>query len=200
MSSNKTVERKAIYAYLTPSQFYKRSETFISVWISQFTSFFTTILVINVNTVVYCDKYIFLQVFNALEHCITFVSVYNLIYNFYLTLLSSITVLSDSIHIGSISPSSTIHLGASPDILAISLIITENNPSLHSRVAWTTNPKSSSFDTALGFRSHQAGFFFSPLYVLKSVFNTLNIREISFLWGTMCIFFHSVIFSCCDKN
>lgn len=44
------------------------------------------------------------------------------------TLLSSMTVFRDSIHIGSMSPSRTIHLGPSPDMLARSRIITENKP------------------------------------------------------------------------
>lgn len=44
------------------------------------------------------------------------------------TLLSSITVLSDSIHIGSMSPSSTIHLGPAWETLACSLISEENKP------------------------------------------------------------------------
>ena len=38
------------------------------------------------------------------------------------------TVLRDSIHIGSMSPSRTIHFGPSPDMLARSLMITENKP------------------------------------------------------------------------
>lgn len=46
----------------------------------------------------------------------------------FVTLLSSITVLSDSIHIGSISPSSTIHLGLSLLIDARSRIMVENKP------------------------------------------------------------------------
>ena len=44
------------------------------------------------------------------------------------TLLSSITVLRDSIHMGSMSPSNTIHLGLSVVKLAISRMIHENNP------------------------------------------------------------------------
>lgn len=44
------------------------------------------------------------------------------------TLLSSITVFNDSIHMGSISPSITIHLDPSPGICACSLIRHENNP------------------------------------------------------------------------
>ncbi len=47
---------------------------------------------------------------------------------FVLTLLSSMTVLRDSIHIGSMSPSSTIHLGLSVEILDISRMIHENKP------------------------------------------------------------------------
>lgn len=43
------------------------------------------------------------------------------------TLLSSITVFKDSIHIGSMSPSNTIHFGPSPAMFAWSLIIMENN-------------------------------------------------------------------------
>lgn len=44
------------------------------------------------------------------------------------TLLSSITVLSDSIHMGSMSPSKTIHFGPSYVWYARSRITTENNP------------------------------------------------------------------------
>ena len=44
------------------------------------------------------------------------------------TLLSSITVFRDSIHIGSISPSRTIHLGESLLMLARSRITVENKP------------------------------------------------------------------------
>lgn len=44
------------------------------------------------------------------------------------TLLSSITVLSDSVHIGSMSPSNTIHLGPVWKICACSLISDENRP------------------------------------------------------------------------
>lgn len=44
------------------------------------------------------------------------------------TLLSSMTVFKDSIHIGSISPSSTIHLGLSLLIEARSRMIVENKP------------------------------------------------------------------------
>ena len=43
-------------------------------------------------------------------------------------LLSSMTVLSDSIHMGSMSPSSTIQRGLSPVIWARSRMITENKP------------------------------------------------------------------------
>ena len=46
----------------------------------------------------------------------------------FFTLLSSITVFSDSIHIGSMSPSSTIHFGELFAMFAKSLIATENNP------------------------------------------------------------------------
>jgi hypothetical protein len=46
----------------------------------------------------------------------------------HVTLLSSITVFRDSIHMGSISPSKTIHFGLSPPRLAWSLIITEKRP------------------------------------------------------------------------
>lgn len=48
-----------------------------------------------------------------------------------ITLLSSITVFKDSIHMGSISPSNTIHFGLSPPKLACSLISTENKPGNH---------------------------------------------------------------------
>lgn len=44
------------------------------------------------------------------------------------TLLSSITVLSDSIHIGSMSPSNTIHLGPSWEMFACSRISDESKP------------------------------------------------------------------------
>ena len=44
------------------------------------------------------------------------------------TLLSSITVLSDSIHIGSMSPSNTIHLGPRWEMLACSRISDESKP------------------------------------------------------------------------
>lgn len=44
------------------------------------------------------------------------------------TLLSSITVLSDSIHIGSMSPSNTIHLGPVWEMFACSRITDENKP------------------------------------------------------------------------
>lgn len=53
---------------------------------------------------------------------------YLLLYLTSITLLSSITVFRDSIHIGSISPSSTIHLGPSCEMLASSLMIDENSP------------------------------------------------------------------------
>ena len=46
----------------------------------------------------------------------------------FLTLLSSMTVLSDSIHIGSMSPSSTIHLGLSLAVLARSRMMQEKSP------------------------------------------------------------------------
>ena len=46
-------------------------------------------------------------------------------------LLSSITVLRDSIHMGSMSPSSTIQRGLSPVIWAKSRIITENKPKIN---------------------------------------------------------------------
>lgn len=45
------------------------------------------------------------------------------------TLLSSITVLSDSIHIGSMSPSNTIHLGPLWEMFACSRISDESKPS-----------------------------------------------------------------------
>lgn len=44
------------------------------------------------------------------------------------TLLSSITVLSDSIHIGSMSPSNTTHLGPVWHMFACSRISDENKP------------------------------------------------------------------------
>lgn len=44
------------------------------------------------------------------------------------TLLSSITVLSDSIHIGSMSPSNTIHLGPWWEMFACSRISDESKP------------------------------------------------------------------------
>ncbi len=44
------------------------------------------------------------------------------------TLLSSITVLSDSIHIGSMSPSNTIHLGPMWEMFACSRISDESKP------------------------------------------------------------------------
>ena len=50
------------------------------------------------------------------------------------TLLSSMTVLSDSIHMGSMSPSSTNHFGLSLPMLDKSLIMVENRP-----VKYTTN-------------------------------------------------------------
>lgn len=43
-------------------------------------------------------------------------------------MLSSITVFSDSIHIGSMSPSNTIHLGPVWEMFACSLIGDENRP------------------------------------------------------------------------
>lgn len=45
-----------------------------------------------------------------------------------ITLLSSITVFNDSIHMGSISPSRTIHFGPSCVMLACSLMIEEKRP------------------------------------------------------------------------
>merc|ERR1712155_208544 len=74
-------------------------------------------------------------------------------------LLSSMTVFSDSIHIGSMSPSNTIHFGPSVVILAMSLIIEEKRPSCHSLVDGLMIPYSSSFVTALGLRSVKTGFF-----------------------------------------
>lgn len=50
-----------------------------------------------------------------------------------LTLLSSITVLSDSIHMGSISPSRTIHLGPSCPTEVSSLMVEENRPKVKSK-------------------------------------------------------------------
>lgn len=47
------------------------------------------------------------------------------------TLLSSITVLRDSIHMGSISPSRTIHLGPSWPTEVSSLMVEENRPNIH---------------------------------------------------------------------
>ena len=44
------------------------------------------------------------------------------------TLLSSMTVLRDSIHMGSMSPSNTIHLGESLVMFARSLMMTEKSP------------------------------------------------------------------------
>ena len=44
------------------------------------------------------------------------------------TRLSSMTVFKDSIHIGSISPSKTIHLGELLAMFERSRIATENNP------------------------------------------------------------------------
>lgn len=44
------------------------------------------------------------------------------------TLLSSMTVFKDSIHIGSMSPSRTIHLGPSWDMLESSLMVEEKRP------------------------------------------------------------------------
>lgn len=43
-------------------------------------------------------------------------------------LLSSITVTSDSVHTGSMSPSNTIHLGPVWEMFACSLISDENRP------------------------------------------------------------------------
>ncbi len=62
-----------------------------------------------------------------------------MIHSNYLTLLSSMTVLRDSIHIGSMSPSSTIHLGLSVGMLARSRIMLENNPAAHDTmlINWT---------------------------------------------------------------
>uniref|UniRef100_A0A1I8JGD9 CCHC-type domain-containing protein n=1 Tax=Macrostomum lignano TaxID=282301 RepID=A0A1I8JGD9_9PLAT len=75
-------------------------------------------------------------------------------------LLSSMTVFSDSIHMGSMSPSRTIHLGPSWVMLARSRMITEKRPSFHSRVDGLMMPNSSSLVTALGFKSTAIGFFF----------------------------------------
>lgn len=44
-------------------------------------------------------------------------------------LLSSMTVLRDSIHMGSMSPSRTIHFGPSPGMLAVSRMMFEKSPS-----------------------------------------------------------------------
>ena len=63
-------------------------------------------------------------------------------------LLSSMTVLSDSIHMGSMSPSKRIHLGPSPCRLAMSRMMQLNKPSFHSLVAGLMIPYSSSLETA----------------------------------------------------
>eukprot|EP00835_Amoeboradix_gromovi_P001577 NODE_74_length_23402_cov_1.166974.p10 type:complete len:111 gc:universal NODE_74_length_23402_cov_1.166974:13153-13485(+) len=68
------------------------------------------------------------------------------------TLLSSITVFRDSIHIGSMSPSSKIHL-LSLLPFEKSLITVLNNPSFHSLVDGFMNPNNSSFVTAFGSKS-----------------------------------------------
>lgn len=88
------------------------------------------------------------------------------------TLLSSITVFSDSIHIGSMSPSKMIHLGPSCDTFARSRIMLEKRPSRHSRVDGFTKPNSSLFVTAFGFRSVATGRRFWFWYVRFSVFHT----------------------------
>lgn len=60
--------------------------------------------------------------------------------SFYIvTLLSSITVLSDSIHIGSMSPSRTIHFGPSWDKADSSLIVDEKRPKKHMQNIHMTN-------------------------------------------------------------
>lgn len=61
------------------------------------------------------------------------------------TLLSSMTVFRDSIHIGSISPSSKIHLGPSWEMMASSLMMEENSPERNHRQLLfhsSTNPPS----------------------------------------------------------
>ena len=68
-------------------------------------------------------------------------------------LLSSITVLRDSIHMGSMSPSRMIHLGPGAVRLARSLMMKLNSPSCHSLVEGLITPYSSSAVTAFGLRS-----------------------------------------------
>ena len=50
------------------------------------------------------------------------------------TLLSSMTVLRDSIHMGSMSPSKTIHLGDSLGLLERSLMMQDNRPAQKQQV------------------------------------------------------------------
>ena len=68
-------------------------------------------------------------------------------------LFSSMSVFNDSIQLGSISPSSTIHFGPALGLLALcaacSRRIDAKSPSLHSRVVGLTDPNSSSEVTAL---------------------------------------------------
>lgn len=63
------------------------------------------------------------------------------------TLLSSMTVFKDSIHIGSISPSSTIHLGLSLLIEARSRMMVENKPAKKKRTITNQPPLSPSTHT-----------------------------------------------------
>ena len=56
------------------------------------------------------------------------------------TLLSSMTVLSDSIHSVSMSPSRTIHLGSVSGMSFRSRMILENRPSVYSFVTGLENP------------------------------------------------------------
>ena len=58
------------------------------------------------------------------------------------------------------SPSKIIHFGPSEVMFDRSLIMFENSPSFHSRVAGFMIPNNSSFVTAFGFKSVYTGFFF----------------------------------------
>lgn len=62
------------------------------------------------------------------ENKFSSIYIYITIYSCTQTLLSSMTVLSDSIHIGSMSPSKTIHLGPSWPSEVSSLMVDENRP------------------------------------------------------------------------
>lgn len=64
------------------------------------------------------------------------------------TLLSSMTVFRDSIHIGSISPSSKIHLGPSWEMLASSLMMEEKSPVRNHRWLLFSSTGPGSLDTA----------------------------------------------------